>query len=1022
MPRHRFLVVVFATSAMLLGAAAAWSDEFDFRAAVGPLLAKRCASCHDGAEKKGGLDLTTRETALAGGDSGPALVPNKVDDSLLWQRVADDEMPPKHPLKPDERQLLKDWIARGAPWSGGALDPLEFTTEQRAGYDWWSLRPIAESAPPSGSSWVRNPIDAFIEQRLKSARLEPSPEADARTLVRRLYFGLTGLPPDFGNDDIRSLSLSPALPLSRSADEERESGRTGEREKAYEALVERLLASPAYGERWARHWLDVVRFGESQGFERDKLRTNSWRYRDWVIDAFNRDLPYDEFARLQLAGDVLRPNDAEAIVATGFLVAGPWDEVGQQQQSAAMKVVVRQDELEDLVGTVGQTFLGLTVNCARCHDHKFDPIRQAEYYRLTAALGGVHHGEPNLPKSDDATQAATLRAPLEARRGVVQKKLDAMEGPHRRAILAARKAAGKKVEPPRPIAAWDFDGDGRDSIGDLHLEFKDGPFVRQGRLLLEAQGYAVSPVLKRHLAEKTLEAWVQIDDVEQRGGGLLGVQSLDGEKFDTITVGERQPKRWLAGSNTFRRSKDLEGPDEAASKKFVQIAIAYHADGTIAAYRDGRPYGKSYPSLGLTVFPSDTAQVIVGLRHSPSQPGKLFRGAVDKARLYDRALTAEEVAISAGRDTDFVDEKELTAKLTPDERAERGELRFELDQLKQLLARVDDVKAYAVAPKTPEAAFVLHRGNPNDRREPALPGGIASLKCDVTADFGLTAEANDAERRKRLAAWITDRQNPLFARVIVNRLWHYHFGVGLVDTPNDFGFNGGRPSHPELLDWLARELIEHDWSLKHIQRLIVTSATYRQSSRYRPDAAKIDAGNRLLWRKSPMRLEAETLRDALLQFAGKLDRTMHGPGFYEFTTFVRNSQFYDMRDPLGDTFQRRTIYRTWVRSARSQMLDVFDCPDPSTKTPQRAVTTTPLQALSLLNNSFVLRMAGDLATRVEREVGDDRAQQVRQVFQHVLSREPDETETAASVRFVNDFGLAAFCRVLFNGNELLYVD
>lgn len=986
----RRLIIVVVGLAVTSAAAA----EVDFRRDVGPLLAKRCASCHDTAEKKGGLDLTTGEAALVGGDSGAALVPGDADGSLLWQRIAADEMPPKHPLSPEEQALVKAWITGGARWLGPALDPLEFTTDQRAGYDWWSLRPIADTPPPPRSSWARNPIDAFVERRLAAAKLAPSPEADARTLVRRLHFDLIGLPPT-PDDGV---------------------------EKPYEALVEELLASPAYGERWARHWLDVVRFGESQGFERDKLRTNSWRYRDWVIDAFNRDLPYDEFARLQLAGDVLHPGDADALVATGFLVAGPWDEVGQTQQSAAMKVVVRQDELEDLVGTVGQTFLGLTVNCARCHDHKFDPIRQAEYYRLSAALGGVRHGEPALPKEAVVAQAATLRSPLEARRREVQSHLDAIELPHRRDILAARKASGEKVKPPQPIAAWDFDRDGRDSVGDLHLELKDGPYVRKGMLLLEAQGYAASPPLKRDLSEKTLEAWVQIDDVDQRGGGLLGVQSLDGAKFDTIAFGEQEPQRWSAGSNGFRRTKSFNGPRETKSDRFVHVAVVYHSDGTIAAYRDGRPYGKSYRSSGLSVFAAGEAQVIVGLRHSPLRADKLFHGAVDKARLYDRALTPGEMALSAGIDFDYIEEAELIAKLAPPERSRREELRFEFDQLNQSLARIDDAKVYAVAAQKPEAVHVLHRGNPNDPREAALPGGIASLKGTVAADFRLADDASDADRRERLAQWITDKHNPLFARVIVNRLWHYHFGVGLVDTPNDFGFNGGRPSHPELLDWLARELLANRWSLKHVQRLIVTSATYRQSSRYRPDAARLDAANRLLWRKSPQRLEAETLRDALLQFAGKLDRTLHGPGFYEFTTFVRNSQFYDMRDPIGAAFQRRTIYRTWVRSARSQMLDVFDCPDPSTKTPQRAVTTTPLQALALLNNSFVLRMADCLAERVEAEAGSDRARQVHQVFWHVLSREPDATEAAACGVFVGEHGLAALCRVLFNGNELLYVD
>jgi hypothetical protein len=291
-----------------------------------------------------------------------------------------------------------------------------------------------------------------------------------------------------------------------------------------------------------------------------------------------------------------------------------------------------------------------------------------------------------------------------------------------------------------------------------------------------------------------------------------------------------------------------------------------------------------------------------------------------------------------------------------------------------------------------------------------------------SADFGLPADCGDSDRRRRLADWICNERNPLFSRVIVNRLWQHHFGVGLVDTPNDFGFNGGRPSHPQLLDWLADELVRSGWSLKRVQRILVLSATYRQSGRIRPEPQRIDANNRLLWRKSPQRLEAETLRDSLLVLAGELNHSMHGPGFYDFTTFTSNSQFYELRDPDGPVFQRRSIYRTWVRSGRSPFLDVFDCPDPSTKTPQRAVTTTPLQALSLRNNSFALRMADRFAERVAREAGPEVNRQVRQAIELAFGRSPDSEEQHLCTTLVREHGLSALCRVLMNSSELLYVD
>lgn len=999
MPR---LLAVLLVAAVLVRPA--YSDppvDTLFEQSVGPLIIRRCAGCHNPSELKGGLDLTSREKLIAGGDSGPALTPGNVEDSLLWHRVSSKEMPPKTPLSDADQALLKDWIGGGATWSGGALDPFQFTTSERAGYDWWSLQPIRGESSKVGKSSqdARNPIDQFVAEELQRGQLTPSPPADRRTLIRRLYFDLIGLPPDPEEVDAFASDSFPS---------------------AYERLVDRLLASPAYGERWARHWLDIIRFGESQGFERDKLRTNSWRYRDWVIQAWNKDLPYDEFARAQLAGDVLKPGDADSLIATGFLVAGPYDEVGQQQQSVAMRAVVREDELEDLVGAIGQTFLGLTVNCSRCHDHKFDPVRQTEYYQMTAVLSGVKHGEPELPAETNlADQARDASLGHRIRR--LSERLAAIEAPYRERVTAEWQARRNSRQPPAPIASWDFQENARDSIGELHGELRDGAKIRDGMLVLDGKGYLRTPPISNPLLEKTLEAWVTLKDLSQQGGGVIGVQSLDGQTFDAIVFGEREPRRWLAGSNFYERSQSFSGPEEARSSQPVHVAIVYHKDGTVVGYRDGVRYGKEYKSNGPKPFDAGKSQVILGLRHSPPGDNKLLRGAIDRARLYDRALNDDEIANSAQAAGPTITDEQIAAGLSAELRAERSELQFELDQLKQHQTRLRDRKIYAVAPTTPAPSFVLIRGNPTQKGNPVSPGGIAALgNLDVTTD--LPAECSDADRRRWLASWICNKQNPLFARVIVNRLWQYHFGTGIVETPNDFGFNGGRPSHPKLLDWLSAELIRGGWSLKHLQRLIVSSATYRQSSRIRPDAQKRDAANRLLWRKTPQRLEAESLRDVLLLLAGELDTSMGGPGFYDFSTFTSNSQFYEIRDPTGASFSRRSIYRTWVRSGRSPFLDVFDCPDPSTKTPQRAVTTTPLQALSLLNNGFVLRMADQFSGRVEREVGQDIEQQVRRAFKLALSRDVDPDELRLSSEFVREHGLSELCRVLYNSSELLYVD
>jgi hypothetical protein len=977
-----------------------------FEQQVAPLITARCSSCHNASDRKGGLDITTREQLLVGGDSGSVLAPGALSDSLLWQRVVDGEMPPTGPLAAEEQAVLRLWIERGAKWGGGALDPFRYTTDTRAGYDWWSLQELGNSTLKNSSSdqdarFLSNPIDHFVAAKLRAAGLVPAEEADRRTLIRRLSFDLTGLPPDPADIDSFVAEPSPA---------------------AYEQLVDRLLADPAYGERWARHWLDVARFGESQGFERDKLRTNSWRYRDWVIEAFNGDMPYDQFAKLQLAGDILQPQDPQGLIATGFLVAGPYDEVGQKQQSAAMRAVVREDELEDLISTISQTFLGLTVNCSRCHDHKFDPVHQFEYYQLAAALAGVHHGEPELPDSSLELRDTLASRAITGRMRVLEEQLEKLESPFRERLLAERRARAEKFDPPRPLSEWDFAEDFRDRVGELHGQPQAGATLRDGKLVLDGKGFVLTAPLTKDLREKTLEAWVSLADLDQQGGGVVSIQTPDGHTFDAIVYGERERRQWMAGSNSFERTESFEGAAEsAAADGMVHVAIAYHSDGTVVGYRDGQRYGSAYKSQGPVTFSAGAAQIAIGLRHAPAGGNRVLRGEIDRVRIYDRALSDEEVAASAGATVAGIAESDLVALLPADLRDRRALWRFEREQLTEHVSRLNSRKVYAVEPQAPAETFVLIRGNPGQKGDRVSPGGIAAVLGE-TADFALPDDCADTDRRRALAEWICGDRNPLFARVIVNRLWHYHFGVGLVETPNDFGFNGGRPSHPQLLDWLARELIRSDWSLKHVQRIIVQSAAYRRSSRILEPGLKVDAANRLLWRKSPQRLEAEALRDTLLQLAGELQGTLYGPGFYDFETHIRNSQFYELRDPAGPTFQRKSIYRTWVRSGRSPFLDVFDCPDPSTKTPQRAVTTTPLQALSLLNNSFVLRVADQFADRVAREAGPEVGDQVHRAFDLALGRPPDAAEHQLCSALVREHGLHELCRVLCNSSELLYVD
>ncbi len=980
------------------------AKHFDVQ--IAPLLARRCLECHNAAAKNGGLDLTAAAAAAAGGDSGPAFVPGKLDESYLWQRVDADEMPPKRPLSAAEKELLRKWITAGAVWGQEKIDRFRYSSDVRAGYDWWSLQPLARSAPPQvqNTVWPTNPLDQFILAKLEREGLAPAAPADRRTLIRRLSFDLTGLPPM--PEDVAAFVAS-------------------EDPQAYEKLVDRLLASPQYGERWARHWLDLARFGESNGFEYDEPRKNAWPYRDWVIDALNSDMPFDEFARQQLAGDVLRPGDVQAIKATGFLTAGAYDTAGQNQQSAAMKAVVRQDELEDLIATTCQTFLALTANCARCHDHKFDPIRQSEYYRLTSAFGGVRHGERDITTAAEREQFARAAAEAKAALDKLTAEIRAIDDPVRAVILGERDGSGSDVaKAPEPSSRWDFSSNLRDKAGSVHGAAQGTAAVRDGRLVLDgASGYVTAAPLDRDYVAKTLEAWVSLDDLQQAGGAVIGLQRIGGSVFDAIVFGEREPGQWMAGSENFGRTQSFGGSVETeADKQVVHVAIVYAADGTITCYRNGRLYGKPYQAVKPVKYAAGGAQVVFGLRHSPAGQGKLLAGGIVRAAIYDRALTAEEVAASAGTAGEFVSEAEILARLSPEDTARRKALVEQLSTRSALPPPADKVMCYAVKPREADPARVLARGDLRQPGEVVSAGGIASI-VGITADFGVATDASDAECREALARWVTSPQNSLFARVIANRLWHYHFGVGLVDTPNDFGFNGGRPTHPELLDWLAASLVDGGYSLKRLHRTILLSATYRQAATLNSLAMKRDADNRLLWRKAPMRLEAEVVRDATLAVAGELNPQRGGPGFADSTQVFRSGTYtYLPGDPEGAEFNRRSIYRTWIRGGRSGLLDAFDCPDPSTTSPRRARTTTPLQALVLLNNSFVLRMADAFSARLEREAGANVDAQIKRAYQLAYGRDPSAEELAAAQAIATDHGLAVVARAIFNSNEFLYVD
>lgn len=993
------------------------ADAFDSH--IAPLLVSNCLECHSGTKPEGGLSLAAAQLAAQGGDSGPSFVPNDADASLLWQRVASDEMPPSHPLSNEDKEKLQQWLASGAVWGTSPIDRFAHTTSTRAGRDWWALQSLrlsehpdagmdllaanalADEATPHESSNHLHPIDDFVLAGLRTAGLEPSPLANPRELVRRVYFDLIGLPPT--PQQVAAFTLDPSL-------------------AAYERIVDGLLASQHYGERWGRHWLDVVRFGESDGFERNFPRDHAWPYRDWIINSLNQDMPYDEFVRQQLMGDVV-PGGVDGMAAAGFWTAGLHNTVVGGSQR--MKQLARQDEIEDVLATIGQTFLGLTINCARCHDHKYDPISQTEFYQLASAISGLGFGERVLTSEPARLQLEQLDASLRQ----AQDELSTLEQMARQAILAAKQSQVAAVAmPPTAVARWEFDNDLRDHLGTLHGSAHGNVHFEAGAVLLDGESFVVTPPLATNIRDKSLEVWVQLDNLEQAGGAAMSIEAQDGSAFDAIVFAERDPQQWLAGSNSFVRTDSFDGPQETtANDRPVHLILVYHADGSIQAYRDGAAYGHAIAKSPLHTYPAGETELLFGLRHKPPGGNRFIKAKLHRAAFYDRALTSAEVIAARDSFPDYVSEIEIVDWLDAPQREQRDSLKRAIAELgvarEQQLALAKRT-VYTLVPGQGETTRVLSRGDPD-----LADTVVAPRPLEVFAHLGLETplppDAPEAERRRQLAQWIAHRDNPLFARVMVNRMWHYHFGTGIVDTPNDFGFNGGRPTHPELLDYLAEQFIAHEFRLKPLHRLIVTSVTYRQAAQELPDELRgrgeaIDAENRLLWRGPLRRLEAETLRDAMLSVAGQLNVAAGGPSFKDVSVVENNgTTYYEPIDAVGAAVWRRTVYRFNPRGGRSALLDTFDCPDPAAAAPRRAVTTTPLQSLSLLNNVFVLRMADAMAERVINDVGVDPARQVDLAWQLAIAREPTPVEQPLSLQLVEQHGLPALCRGLFNFNEFV---
>lgn len=1006
------VVLVLVVSPVCLTAAETAGDIFD--AQVAPLLARRCLGCHNASEKKGELDLSSEASARIGGESGAVITPGNPDASPLWHRVADDEMPPEDPLSGEEKRVLQQWIAAGAPWGDGEIDPFAHSSEDRAGYDWWSLQPVQPANPPAvaKASWVQNPVDAFVLRTLESAGLNPAPPADPRTLVRRLYFDLTGLPPT--PEEVESWS-------------ERLAADAGIDQAEYRQLVDALLDSPHYGERWARHWMDVIRFGESQGFERNLIRENAWRYRDWIIEALNRDLPYDEFVRQQIAGDVLYPDDLEALIATGYHVCGTWDQVGYLEGSSEMQKGVRQDGLEDLVATLGQSFLGLTIHCARCHDHKFDPITQREYYQVAALLGGVH-------QEAKERQGISL-APATAEYQQWKTALDDAE----------RKLVELEQSIRQQYSTADAEGvEGLQvlyRVGDAETEAKAlQDFAEVGTPLeLVADGpsrvASAEPATKlieaaKASGELTIEVWLTPTESSQSGPARIVTLSQDsGQRNFTLGQEGRGFEVRLRTTATDQNGlPSLKTPDGAVAERRQHVVFTFDRHGVGRLFIDGQAVAEQKVGGDFSNW-NDGFRLALGDELSGD---RRWEGRFHFVAVYSAALSAGQIGKNFQSQSREVRAGEsfaaLLAKASDDQQTLHAELQQEIDRLQQTdPSRQFDGVAHVVIPKQPPVSHVLARGNHTTPLDVVSPAGLRALSSSgLSDDFGLAPDAPEAERRAKLAEWLTDPRNPLTARVMVNRLWHYHFGQGIVDTPSDFGFAGGRPSHPELLDFLAIRFMENGWSIKEMHRLMVTSAAYQQASNVRNDAAQgVDAENRLLWRFNARRLEGEAVRDAVLAISGALNRQLGGPSFRDMKVsggaMGSNAEFTEPIEEFSDRVNRRTIYRLWARSGSHPMLESLDCPDPSVMAPRRSQTITPLQSLSLMNNPLMERAAAHLAQRLSRHA-DDVDGQISSAYAAILCREPQVRELELSRDFVRERGIEQLCLILFNTNEFLFVE
>ena len=899
-----------------------WADDIDFQRDIAPILDERCWSCHGEDEQESGLRLDLRAMMLKGGDSGlAAIVPGLPEKSYLIDVVkhldADVKMPPDEDRIPAaEIELLERWIKQGAVWPG----QMQATAEEEV--DLWSFQPVVRpDIPTVNTSDVANPIDAFLLDKLRERNLVFSPPADPRSLLRRASIVLTGLPP--------TPEVTDAF-LEAYADNP---------DRAYANAVNRLLDSLQFGERWAQHWLDVIRWAETNGSEANLYRKNAWVYRDYVIRSFNEDKPYDQFLKEQIAGDTLGVGEA-----MGFLVAGPHVPPATVGREPAAIRQARADRMDEIMQTIGASTMGITIGCARCHNHKFDPVSTRDYYAMTAVFQDIEFGSRHPEYSPEH--------PLRQRGAELWKQI------------------AEQRQQLRSFGGWEEDWG---AYRELHFK----------------------PVTTHAVRIRFKMTNIFLDELE-----VLGTQGLNLNlalaRRGTHVLG--YPEKGFETRNPIERLNDGE---------YGTMIWRVNVEND-----DERPWVQ---------FDFAEPETINRLRLSNNREYFYDTDYLDRKPNLPRYEFDVDILNDDGEWLPWVGTWAVNKKLNE----QHPERQHSLDEIQRLIARLAEEgprPSFVARLIEPEVTHVLLRGSPENPRDEVFPAGPAVLDGDI----GLTSEAPGPKRRRAFADWITSAKNPLTARVMVNRLWHHVFGSGLVPTTSDFGNAGAPPTHPELLDWLAAEFIEptfsqaHSWSTKSLIRLLVMSDAFRQSSQPRDDGLTVDAGSQLFWRYPPKRVEAEVIRDAILQASGNLDLTVGGRS-YRIHNEKRTYAQWEVVNNYGPDTWRRMIYQKRMRRVDDQLFTAFDFPDCGQVRARRPVSTTPLQALNLMNSEFVIDQSNQIAERARRDIDGDLELAIDRCFELLVGRPPTVAERSSCLELIPDGDLPLVCRAIINSNEFAFL-